>query len=746
MSLFLLSLIIVALLTGFLTLLGRLLCAACGARWLRAPTFENYLFAASLGTAAWLLAFGLLSHLGFAAPAVSQSLLIGTVVFLAPVAWRHRDWLLLRRPGWAALGAGAVTLVTLNLTLLPAFLGDSFPPFGDQFTYVSISSWLQQHGFGETCVDDPAHPCLRQVVMYQEDGFRMGAIFLLASVEGLTGARWNALDVFPAVLTWGMLLCHGGIYLLCRWCLRVSPAFTLQAMVLAALTFNPLYFSSYSGLLPQLYGLATLAYGTALLTRLAPRGRWNIGSAALVGLTGSAMISSYSEFAPFLAVLAAAFTIRHYWRSRQLGVQRRFLRFTLVMLAALLMTGNVEYARMLVALPTQLKAVVGYHQPWSLDAFWAFASGVKPMWQELPRELETAATCVVSILIALGLVRLCRRRHAEPLLATVGLCGALALYFAAIAQDPWTGERGHTWSLYKLAQWTFPALAALEAAGLQRLLRGRPRWGAGVGLALGLGAAGMFLPIHGRIGTNHANALRHLADSPHPFHAWKQTGPRLDELGFRRVYLLHDSSKSWFPGIFAAYLLSPRPFASPETITSGRYDRAPISEVSADTALVVWKQLPFSPPHEALPGGFSLLNREDPVVLQVTNHSGMAGPANRQRVWVGKQPLELVMWAPRPGQAMLAFTLAPVGKGAARPVQVQWTFGKEQSEQRMVEGAEEMTVELSLPIGLSRFTLQCSEASTSSFTSERDSKRPLAKLTAAYLQWTDRTCLSRARQ
>jgi hypothetical protein len=83
-----------------------------------------------------------------------------------------------------------------------------------------------------------------------------------------------------------------------------------------------------------------------------------------------------------------------------------------------------------------------------------------------------------------------------------GLAFALAfLWYALFALDPWTGERGHTWNLYKLAGWSFPLLALALLHGLATLRANH--WGRALARGLGLTAlalAPLNVAFAGRLG------------------------------------------------------------------------------------------------------------------------------------------------------------------------------------------------------------------------------------------------------
>ncbi len=69
-------------------------------------------------------------------------------------------------------------------------------------------------------------------------------------------------------------------------------------------------------------------------------------------------------------------------------------------------------------------------------------------------------------LLLLGTIHLGRtaRTRVWPVVF-LALAGALG-YYALFVTDPWTGRTGHTWSAFKLVQWSYPLVFLLQCAGM----------------------------------------------------------------------------------------------------------------------------------------------------------------------------------------------------------------------------------------------------------------------------------------
>ena len=91
--------------------------------------------------------------------------------------------------------------------------------------------------------------------------------------------------------------------------------------------------------------------------------------------------------------------------------------------------------------------------------------------------------------------------------AAAGLVALGALYFALAVKDPWSGERGHTWNLFKLAQWGWPFAYLLAVLAARRLAPQRPPWRI-VALALAALLPASQIGVHWPWSTRFGEAMR----------------------------------------------------------------------------------------------------------------------------------------------------------------------------------------------------------------------------------------------
>jgi hypothetical protein len=709
MTAFLLTLGLVALLAAGTTLTGRALAGAFGMRWLRRATPEAVIVSAFLGTGVWLLVFGCCSHAGLPAPRAALG--VGVVVGLLGLTLAVRGrlaWLLPRvRPSVAA-GLLGVCLLGAALDLLPVLWGNGLWPINDSLCYISIAEWLQSSGFGTPCPLPPEQPVYQYVAPFQHGGWRMGAVFLLALVRSLLPG-FLTLEVYPAVLAWGVLLNLGGIFVLCRWALRLPRWGAAAAAVVAAVALNPLYCASLHGFFCTVYGTAALALALAVLARLQTAGNWRRDNAVLFATATATLLSVYSELLPVLAIAGLVHLARVLWRAR--GRWGRFLPFAGATLLALGLLGNLEWLRAVRAIFFMFNSGVGPAHLWSGGEYWAFAMGARP-YAHAPAPLAGGVlwlTVLASVCFLAGLLRSGLRGHALPVVVSVALFAALAAYFRFLVIDPELGTVGHTYKQFKICKYAFPLTAALQGAGLYALLRRVPLSRA---LLAGAVLACLWLSVPRRVANakQEGAAWQFVMGSARPSTAIRQLQRRVDALSHRGVCYLYDPADPTPPALLRslpAYLLYPRPFLSglggaisvpPQA--QGTVARGPVYLVKGD--------LPFEKGRGRLPAGFSQVDGSRPAVIRVDNPNGLERtPDGGGFCWVGPAPARFVAWSPQPGPALLSFAAQPgpsLPETPHRRVRVVLPGGE--ARELAFTGNFQACVPLTFPAGVSRIELQ----------------------------------------
>jgi len=541
---------LVAVLAAVL-LSGRALMSVLGLRSLRRFTPLNAAFSAVFGLATVTLLFAWLTAAGLRAPTIALLLLL-----LHALAVGFRRDALARPRGpllhWLAL-MGAVTGAAL-LALLPVLRSGSYAVDNDTHTYCAFSEWLQVYGFGTPCPWDPESPITYFPNLWQQLRTTLGASYPLALAQAAMGAS-SSLLVYPAVSAAGLALGAGAVAALARCTLRLPPSACFLAAGLYGLLPGPAQWAHHNGFLQQTLALPVLLVGVAVLARPAALFREGPRGLVLVVLLAAFLLLVYLPFVPLLAAAALPAAWRAIRKTRRawLGLATTAILTWGFSLGAPLRAGG--------QLTSMTQAVPGSHVAFTPREFGEFALGTHVAaaeWRAGPGQATRRFLARVAPgLLLLALLGLPRLRTPLPSAAVVLalLLGATA-YYSLVAKDPWTGQTGHTWSLFKLFQWSYPFVVALQAAGLvwlARRLHARPLIPAAAFLALGL------LPVHWGWSDDLGSSLRRLFPAARPLDALAPLQRSLRELpGGPLLVLNRPADNDWWLGIYVALVAWPR--------------------------------------------------------------------------------------------------------------------------------------------------------------------------------------------
>lgn len=714
MSTFLEALALTALLGAVATLTGRCLVFVLDVSLLRRPRAEALLAAAVLGTGLLTLVFGWASYAGHPASGgllLVGLLLVGLVFFLA-VRGRLRAALRLPRPGIV----GGVLLLALAaqtvVSLLPLAIGSIRYCWGDNAMYFGPAEWLQGHGFGTAAPpDDATQPMVWQVQQYHKMNHRMGPMFLLALLRAAVPFRLAA-ELYPAVLAWGAALNVAGVYLLARWGLRVPRFHAALGSLALAVTCNSLTLSSGNGFFCQVYGTAVLTFGLAVLSRLLAPSSWRPGHAALLGLTLATQFSMYSELSPLLGLAALAVAGSALWRRPH---RPRLARFAGLVLIALFLLANFELVRATRSVLFMVRMnAVGWHIAWNSAQYARLAVGFFATAQcmrlgpPILGSLDGVAGAVAGVVCLLGLARVLRNRRALPLVTTALVLAGLAVCYRFGVRDPWTGEVGHTWNLFKLSKWSFAVVAPLQVAGAALLASKlpRPRLAAVLG---SVAVAGCALIPHLRYAGGMVDMVAQVFGGPARLPELRQLCHRIDERAPRRLYVVSEPIESlprWFPGC----MLCPRPFANGwPGLHLFDIDESCADQPDAFEPGTLFLQHgvpPFAEPLERLPFGYSIVDGTRPLLFRVRTGDGKAWTLQGANGFpVGAAPVELFVLSPRAGPVVLSLV---VREGTGRR-ELCVTDPAGTLHTLTVDTAGGMVLPVELPAGVSSLELTCPE-------------------------------------
>jgi len=545
-------------------IVGRGIIGVIGIRLVASRSAEALAVAPTLGAALWALTFGALSHAGAPARPIALVLVLLSVSVAAAAALRRGlRFLVPDRRDRACTLLGALGIGAAIIAMLPIALGNAYLAANDTFTYVVLSDYLQHHGWSHRVTVDPYQPALAQVFLHQRIGLSVGAVFLLALVQaslpGLT-----AIDLYPAVAAWSLSLNVLSFFAFARWGLRLRRSFALLGAFVVAIAPNPLQSASATGHLRQQFGTAVFVLLLALLIRVFRRQRRRWTSAVALGIGFAFLITVYSELFSVAILVTAVALIPAVWRALRSRRLVALLHNVAVVGLTFGILANVEIARAVRVIPMLTSIVVGHHVRWSVVEFVAFAMGVRPgsstegaLVGPLAVVGLTGFTGALCLMGCWGILRWKRECHVFA--AAIAVFVGMAVYFSLVATNPWTGRHGHTWDLYKVAQWSFPVVLAAQVAGLQMLSkRTNPRAVAAIAAAT---VTIWALPLDVSLARMRASVMHLYARSDQPFVAFRQLADAVDRFKPETIYLLSPHGQVW-PRLLYTYFLFPRPIAS----------------------------------------------------------------------------------------------------------------------------------------------------------------------------------------
>ncbi len=559
-------------------------------------------------------------------------------------------------------------LVASLLSALPIAVGNSFQAANDTFTYVAISEYLQKYGFGVPAALDPLQPLLSQVVLYQQLGFRMGAIFLLSSMQSIVPQGARAVEVYPSAVALGVASNVLAVYLLGRWTLGLSARASLAAPAVMALAPNSVQAAAAHGFLPQTFGTAAFYWALALVSRMPDEWRSSKWLVACVGVSWAFLASVYSELLPVLGLVIALSSLLGLVHARFGGAPGPNVRALAGAAPIFVLAANYELVRAARAIPTQLGAVVGWDVRWPALDFAAFAVGAFPGSAEIALFPSNRAVWLLTVgLVALGVVGLLSSLREAPLRHAVGavvVLLAMAAYFAFIARNPWTGNLGNSWSLYKVLGWLYPMILVLEVSGLSALCTRIRRVSVTAQVMLIASVVVVSLPLQLRLAGLRADVLARLTRTEYPVASLLSLRETMLQRGYATVGVVAPESGEVWPKLLYAYFLAPLPVVSDWT---GSGYMALLGNSATEVARAAGLSLSYLavgvPPSGAdwMAGTRPI---QDAAVLSVSGRNGVEEEGGQSFIWLGGGPVEVEMWARKRCEATLKFGVKP---GPSRP-------------------------------------------------------------------------------
>lgn len=430
---------------------------------------RNALLAPSIGATVTVLPVFWLNRMGFPIGVFGIWLTIGLVLLTAVLFWIYRPRLPLK-----ALAPFAIMLAfAAVLTLRPMFqYGFNWISYGneDMTNYVLGAERLYFHGYWENA--DPAvyaagtDRAIGYWFMHVSQGTRSGAELLLAWLHSVAGRTMIELFM-PLIGAFHLMLLSAVTGLVYRSAARRGAAeLTMFLLACSALTTM----ATLSQLIAQVWGLALFAVCAATFMRPLERLPWSrlIRYGALAGVLISALVVSYPEILPFLAVPVAIFTL---WRTRHGNKKTLLLFYATTLIVAGILTGT--YARFAAGFfAIQIFAGLSTVRPDVLFPYFLIPAGLASLWGLAPinvifhepwLSIAILTGAALLLLAIIGVVDGVRRFDPTALIVAVMLIMVLRLF------SPNTD-----FGLFKLVLYAVPFLAGAFSTSYIRFITLRP--------------------------------------------------------------------------------------------------------------------------------------------------------------------------------------------------------------------------------------------------------------------------------
>jgi hypothetical protein len=666
------------------TLTGRLHVALAGPRRHAAFGPLEAQRAAVVGTVWWMVLLTAASTAGFDAALCVSAVLSLLGIALAGVLIRGKA-AAFRPVGhprrW--LGHLAPLLVAGLVGLLPVLRHGRFSTENDSLLYCSLAQWYQDHSFRESADSRADQPLAHYAAIYQGAGYPLAPAFLLAGVQASARATSPVL-VYPAVSTWGLVLAIGSLLAFGRRALRWPVRWLAPVGLGLAALVQPLTWAHHMGFLAQIFATPLLLTALLLLSQIRSPRQWTLSQAVAAALLAAGLACTYPPFLPLLAGGGLWwFVDRARHRRSEAWRLARWVAMAAAIFGALV---GILGENLVAAFGFLRGTLVGGHVDLSP---WGFVQATVGAWFWTPFRLDSSIEGLRAVhlwlvplylwLVLRGLRTMARDGSAGPLLGCSSVLAVAFVWYGLFARDPWTAERGHSWNLFKLTQWSFaPVVLALVQGAVS--LR-RKAWVCWLGPALLLVPI-ILAPVAWSLGGRLGADLEAFVGSSRPLETWDEIRQRFRRPSTVRL-LAADTPKSTtrFLPTYLGLLTYPGPLAGewdgalwvpPDPANeAGRLfgllaEGEPLAKGEAIAPVVTGLRGLVTDAVAPWGGGIGVVKEPTaPHVLALLNPSDEPrGPGGC--LWIGRARTRVLAFSPRELRATLRLTSGPAPHAAER--------------------------------------------------------------------------------
>lgn len=372
------------------------------------------------------------------------------------------------------------SIVCGMLPLLLVIIHGAQFPYCDGYTYVCNADYLMDYGYNVPVSpeDTLLHPWLSQTLLYQQENLRIGSQMFLGLISSLFNVKFS-LELFMPITAFGVFLCGMASWSFMSSKYAKGSYYKIIAILMVVLNGPIILWNAVYGFLPQTFGSAFCLAAMAQIMQISEwreDAKWHIGTTALLFACNALL---YNEILPFLVLVTVVSVVRCIVCSREQSKNVILYISGCAVVAILLIITYVP--GIIEATLSQFGSIVGWHQDKDISTYVAYFLSTVPAEYSFRLSSYNAEllcyqiiTLFMLCIVAVGFLKADKEIKREFICISLPY-GVMFVYFILLTKNPWTGESGNSWSIYKLMQYYFvvaiPYLAIYVAEALKKINR-----------------------------------------------------------------------------------------------------------------------------------------------------------------------------------------------------------------------------------------------------------------------------------